>query len=313
MKRITTRPPSPGNLPSFRFTFLQNTSGGFHSDAVHANPTCTDGIKQSHLESESMIQTRCKSGKIRKDEALGYLNSMIQTRHLPSIWTFNCLLGALSKMKQYSTVVSTCKQLMGCAQFQPDVSTMAIFANCLCRLNWGDACFSVLAITVKYGLQPDAHFMASLLHGLCKNSSLAEAMAFFQEIETKGYACDESTYGTKTWEEGRFKPNQACYNPIIASLCKENRINEALALFRDMISKTVVPDIISYTTLIHGLGNMSQWDEVLSLFEKMTDQGVKPNEITYATMINGLCKARKTSKALEILIMMWKDGRLKPD
>ncbi|CAN6722742.1 unnamed protein product [Malus baccata var. baccata] len=145
MKRITTRTPFPGNLPSFIFTILQNPSRAFHSDAVNANPTCTHRIKQTLLVSESMIQTRCKSGKIRKDEALGYFYSMIQTKPLPSIWTFNCLLGALSKMKEYSAVVSMCKQLMGCAQFRPDVSTMTIFLNCLCRLNRMNACFSILS------------------------------------------------------------------------------------------------------------------------------------------------------------------------
>ena len=169
MKRITTRTPFPGNLPSFIFTILQNPSRGFHSDAVNANPTCTHTIKQTHLVSESMIQTRCKSGKIRKDEALGYFNSMIQIKPLPSIWTFNYLFGALSKMKEYSAVVSMCKQLMGCAQFRPDVCTMTIFLNCLCRLNRvKDLGFSVLAITLKYGLQPDARSISTFLHGLCK-------------------------------------------------------------------------------------------------------------------------------------------------
>nr|XP_017189578.2 pentatricopeptide repeat-containing protein At1g12775, mitochondrial-like [Malus domestica] len=251
MKRITTRPPSPGNLPSFFFTSLQNTSRGFHSNAVHANPTCKDRIKQTHLVPESTIQTRCKSGKIRKDEALGYFNSMIQTKPLPSIWTFNCLFGALSKMKQYSAVVSMCKQLMDCTQFRPEVGTMNIFLNCLCRLNRVNACFSVLAITLKYGLKPDACSINTLLHGLWKYSSLAEAMEFFQEIETKGYKCNEITCATminglckagktskaleiltKMWEGGRFNPNQECYNPIIDSLCKERRIDEALTLFR---------------------------------------------------------------------------------
>ncbi|XP_008380488.2 putative pentatricopeptide repeat-containing protein At1g12700, mitochondrial [Malus domestica] len=294
-------------------------------------PNSTDRFKQTHLESDNLIQTRCKSGKIRKDEALGYFDSMIQTKPLPSIWTFNCLFGALSKMKQYSAVVSMCKQLMGCAQFRLDVSTMTMFLNYMCRLNRMDLGFSVLAITLKYGLQPNAHSINTLLHGLCKNSSLAKAMEFFQEIEEKGYTCDEITYATiinglckagktskaleilmKMWEDGRLKPNQDCYNPIIDSLCKERRIGEALTLFRDMISKNVVPNVFSYATLIHGLCNTSRWEEVLSLFGGMVDQGVKPNVVTYNTLIYAMCQSGRFEKAKSFLICMLNSG-ISPD
>ncbi|XP_048435557.1 putative pentatricopeptide repeat-containing protein At1g12700, mitochondrial [Pyrus x bretschneideri] len=284
IKVITTRLPHSTGNPSFIFTFLHKKDG-FQSAAGNTNATSTDRFKRTHSESDKLIQTRCKSGNIRKDEALGYFDSMIQTKPLPSIWTFNCLFGALSKMKQYFSVVSMCKQLMGCAQFRPDVSTMTIFLNCVCRLNRVDLGFSVLAITLKYGLQPDAHSINTLLNGLCKNSSLAEAMELFKLIEEKGYTCNEITYATminglckagktskaleilmKMWEDGRFKPNQECYNPIIDNLCKERRIDEALTLFRDMISKSVVPNVFNYNTLIHGLCNTSRWEEVLSLF-----------------------------------------------
>lgn len=128
---------------------------------------------------ETLIQTRCKSGTLKSEEALGYFNSMIQTKPIPSNWTFKCLFGALYKMKHYSALVSMYKQLMGCRQFQPDVTTMNIFMNCLCRLNRVDLGFSVLALTFKYGLEPDAYSLNALLQGLCKNSALSEAVELF--------------------------------------------------------------------------------------------------------------------------------------
>ncbi|CAN6580195.1 unnamed protein product [Malus baccata var. baccata] len=330
IKVITTRLPNSTGNPSFLFPFLHKKDG-FHSAAGNANATSTDRFKQTRSESDNLIQTRCKSGKIRKDEALDYFDSMIQTKPLPSLWTFSCLFGALSKMKEYSAVVSMCKQLMCCAQFRPDVCTMNIFLNCLCRLNRVDLGFSVLAITLKYGLQPDSHSISILLHGLCKYSSWDEAMELFKLIEEKGYTCNEITYATminglckagktskaleilmKMWEDGRLKPNQNCYNPIMDSLCKERRIDDALTLFRDMISKSVVPGIITYSTLIHGLCNTSRWEEMLSLFEGMVDQGVKPNVITYNTLIYALCQSGRMEKAKSYLICMLNSG-ISPD
>ncbi|KAB2623300.1 pentatricopeptide repeat-containing protein [Pyrus ussuriensis x Pyrus communis] len=268
-----------------------------------------------------MIQTRCKSGKIRKDEALGYFNSMIQTKPLPSIWTFNCLLGALSKMKQYSAVVSMCKQLMGYAHFGPDVSTMTIFMNCLCRLNRVDLGFPVLAITLKYGLQPNAYSMNTLLHGF----SLAEATPFFQEIETKGYKCDEITYGTvinglckagktskaleiltKMWEDGRFKPNQECYNPIIDSLCKERQIDESgnweegVRLLKSMIDYGALPNIVTYNSVLDALYKEGKTAEALNLVDEMFRGGEKPDVVTYNTLIKGLCRTRQWKEATRL-------------
>ncbi|KAB2623297.1 pentatricopeptide repeat-containing protein [Pyrus ussuriensis x Pyrus communis] len=277
-----------------------------------------------------MIQTRCKSGKIRKDEALGYFNSMIQTKPLPSIWTFNCLLGAISKMKQYSAVVSMCKQLMGCAHFRPDVSTMTIFMNCLCRLNRVDLGFPVLAITLKYGLEPNARCINTLLHGLCK-------------YKEKGYTCNAITYAIminglckvgkiskaveilkKMWEDGRFKPIQDCYNPIIDGLCKESRMDDALTLFRDMISKKALalfgtmtkkrikPDVVTFTSLISASCKSGNWEEAVMLFKTMIDHVVLPNIVTYGAVLDALCKEGKTAEALNLVEEMIRRGE-KPD
>ncbi|KAB2623298.1 pentatricopeptide repeat-containing protein [Pyrus ussuriensis x Pyrus communis] len=281
-----------------------------------------------------MIRTRCKSGKIRKDEALGYFNSMIQTKPLPSIWTFNCLLGALSKMKQYSAVVSMCKQLMGYAHFRPDVSTMTIFMNCLCRLNRVDLGFPVLAITLKYGLEPDAHCISTLLHGLCK-------------YKEKGSTCDAITYATminglckvgkiskaveilkKMWEDGRFKPNKDCYNPIIDGLCKESRMDDALTLFRDMISKKriqealtlletmttkgIKPDVVTFNSLISASCKSGNWEEGVRLFKTMIGYGALPDIFTYNSVLDALCKEGKTTEALNLVNEMFRRGE-KPD
>ncbi|KAH0992684.1 hypothetical protein GBA52_004167 [Prunus armeniaca] len=81
-------------------------------------------------------------------------------------------------------------------------------------------------------------------------------MELFRKIEEKGLGCSEITYATiinalckagKTcialeilehmYEDARFKPYPQCYNPIIDSLCKERRIDEARTLFRDMNNK----------------------------------------------------------------------------
>ncbi|XP_021811597.1 pentatricopeptide repeat-containing protein At1g63130, mitochondrial-like [Prunus avium] len=268
---------------------------------------------------------RCKSGNLGLDEELGHFDSVIQMKPIPSIWALDHLLGALSKMNQCSTVVSMYKQMLACVGLHPEVSTLSVVINCLCRMNRVDLGFSVLATILKHGLQPNA-----LLHGICKYRSLSEAMELLRKIEEKGLACSEITYATiinglcrdgktcmaleileQMYEDGRFKPVPQCYNPIIDSLCKEKRIDEAaLTLFRDMINKSVAPNIINYSSLIYGLCNMDLWTRALALFEIMKNKGIKPDVFTFNSLIGASCKSGKLEEAVLLFRNMIDCGAL---
>ncbi|KAK9933323.1 hypothetical protein M0R45_020524 [Rubus argutus] len=265
---------------------------------------------------ERLIQTRCKSGTLGLDEALGYFNSMIQMKPIPSIRALNCLFGALSKMKQYCTVVSMYKQLMGCAHFQPDVFTMNVVINCLCRLNRVDLGFSALAITLKHGLQPDACSLNPLLHGLCKNSSsLGEGVDMFQKMG--GCACDEFTYAIII--NGLCKAGKTSnvmeileQSALISSHCKEDRMEEALSLFEMMTRKGIQPDVVTFTCLISAFCKSGKWEEAVQIFKNMIECGTLPNVCTFNAILDALCKEGKTSEALSLMEEMIHGG-VKPD
>ncbi|VVA34049.1 PREDICTED: pentatricopeptide [Prunus dulcis] len=261
---------------------------------------------------ETLIQTRCKSGTLESEEALGYFNSMIQTKPIPSNWTFKCLFGALYKMKQYSALVSMYKQLMGC-QFQPDVTAMNIFMNCLCRLNRVDLGFSVLALTFKYGLEPDAYSLNALLQGLCKNSALSEAVELFRKIEEKEYP-DVVTYNTLIyglcqsgkWEKAKsflicmvdsgIPPDVYTYGVLISALCKEERIQEALALFEDMTGKGINPNVFIFNSLVSASCKCCKWEKAAQLFQNMIDCGSLPDIVTFNAVLDALCKEGKMTR-----------------
>ncbi|XWS13407.1 hypothetical protein CRYUN_Cryun36dG0034700 [Craigia yunnanensis] len=142
MKRIAiispSFPPCTGN--SFLFSVSQLPRICFFSyysiSAVTGNENVNMGMsKPTHLE--NLVIHKCKSGSLKLDEALGFFNSMVSVRPLPSIWAFNHLLGALSKMKHYSTVVSLSRQMMTCSEIQPDIFTITTLMNCLCNLKKG--------------------------------------------------------------------------------------------------------------------------------------------------------------------------------
>ncbi|XWS09169.1 hypothetical protein CRYUN_Cryun40dG0063300 [Craigia yunnanensis] len=160
MKRITTISPFPGKyyfllslcqLPRIRIYFISccPTSAAVVDDKT----TRMAIIKSKHFE--SLIIAKSKSGSLDLQDALFLFDSIIQIRPLPSIYAFNHLLGAVSKMKHYSIAVSMCKQMMACNDIQPDICAMTTLMSCLCNLKKVDLGFSVLAMIVKLRLNPN--------------------------------------------------------------------------------------------------------------------------------------------------------------
>ncbi|KAF3456599.1 hypothetical protein FNV43_RR01253 [Rhamnella rubrinervis] len=157
MKTINKAEAHSGN-PSF-FTLLRSYAALGITNSTHL---------------EKLIQTGCKSGTLKLDEALSFFQSLIHSRPMPSDWAFNQLIGTLSKMNHHSTVVSMIRQMRAVVDLDPQVSAMNIVIKCYCRLNKADLGFSVLAITRKCGLQSNANTIDKLLNGLCRDKESME-------------------------------------------------------------------------------------------------------------------------------------------
>ncbi|OMO88294.1 hypothetical protein COLO4_20322 [Corchorus olitorius] len=334
MKMIS--PSFPGNSALFSFFDFQLCTiffiARYSSFAAVNDKHVKEGLSKptpTHLE--KLVIDKCKSRSLKLDEALGFFNFMISQRPLPSIWAFNHLLGALAKMKHYSTVVSMCKQMMGCEGMHPDIATMNIFMNCFCNLKQADFCFSVLALILKLGLQPNSYSMNYLLLGRINEGKIDEAMKLFWQIVQTGYPYNVYTcnviigglcksgytrYAVKILKKMNgsrsLEPNVVTYSVIIDGFCKEGSVDKSLIIFQDMLDRGVEPNIVTYTTLIQGLCGNGQWNEAKGLIADMINRGISPNVYTFNTLIDSLCKEGKTGKAFELLQLMTQKG-LKPD
>ncbi|CAL8082415.1 unnamed protein product [Prunus armeniaca] len=84
-----------------------------------------------------------------------------------------CFRGKMDKAKKDPNPKETIdleKLMLGC---------IGLHAEVRC---WVDLGFSVLATTLKHGLQHNAYTLTALLHGVCKYRSISEAMQLFRKI-----------------------------------------------------------------------------------------------------------------------------------
>ena len=65
------------------------------------------------------------------------------------------------------------------------------------------------------------------------------------------------------------KPDEILYNCIIDTCVKYNKIEQAQAIFNDMIDAGISPSKITYAVMIRGYGNEFSLDKAFEIFEEM--------------------------------------------
>uniref|UniRef100_A0A0E0IUG0 Pentacotripeptide-repeat region of PRORP domain-containing protein n=2 Tax=Oryza nivara TaxID=4536 RepID=A0A0E0IUG0_ORYNI len=141
-----------------------------------------------------------------------------------------------------------------------------------------------------------------------------------------------------------------CFNNIIGKLCENGMLEEAEKLFEEMETKSVLPDVYTYTYLVdscfkvgrvddtiqyfykmadgrehgpkfnigffnrmfEGLTEAGRMDDALKVYGRMPDKEIKPNTTTFETLVNALCKEGDLDKARELVSDMAKGGVTPP-
>lgn len=98
-----------------------------------------------------------------------------------------------------------------------------------------------------------------------------------------------------------FSINSYLMNISLKCFCDCGMAVKALDLFSEMMSISVVPDIVSFNTLMKGLCKEKRVKEALDLKGRMEEANVAPNQISYTILIDGLCVGGEVDNAMELV------------
>uniref|UniRef100_A0A0D9WF67 PROP1-like PPR domain-containing protein n=1 Tax=Leersia perrieri TaxID=77586 RepID=A0A0D9WF67_9ORYZ len=104
------------------------------------------------------------------------------------------------------------------------------------------------------------------------------------------------------------KPNSDSFNIVVCGLCKDKKLDMALALTKDMISLGCKGKILMFNDLIHELCIIDRLEEGFGIFNQMKDLGLIPSEFTYNSLFYGICRRKDPKAALDLLEEMRKNG-----
>jgi pentatricopeptide repeat protein len=94
-----------------------------------------------------------------------------------------------------------------------------------------------------------------------------------------------------------------CFNNIIGKLCENGMHAEAEKLFEEMETKSVLPDVYTYTYLVDSCLKEGRVDDTMQYFYKMADgreHGPKFNIGFFKRMFEGLTEAGRIDDALKV-------------
>ncbi|GFY88170.1 tetratricopeptide repeat (TPR)-like superfamily protein [Actinidia rufa] len=112
--------------------------------------------------------------------------------------------------------------------------------------------------------------------------------------------------------KSHIQPNAHTFNIFIHGWCKINRVDEAHWTIQEMKGYGCRPCVISYSIIIQSYCRQSSFHKVYELLDDMEAQGCPPNVVTYTTIMYSLAKSDEFEEALQIPERMKSVG-CKPD
>ncbi|XP_044511669.1 pentatricopeptide repeat-containing protein At5g39710 [Mangifera indica] len=85
--------------------------------------------------------------------------------------------------------------------------------------------------------------------------------------------------------EKSFQTNVRDYSKLIEAYAKENRLEDAERIFKQMNENGILPDILTATVLVHMYSKAGNLDRAKEAFERLKSHGFQPDMKVYNSMI----------------------------
>jgi len=99
-----------------------------------------------------------------------------------------------------------------------------------------------------------------------------------------------------------IRPDVCTYNILIKAKCEDGQVDTASELFDEMQKRGsgCRPNVITYTILMRGFCQQGKLECVIGLVDDMGRNGCVPDVVAYNTLMNGLCKQGSLRHAIEV-------------
>ncbi|KAF8103466.1 hypothetical protein N665_0188s0402 [Sinapis alba] len=266
------------------------------------------------------------------DEAVKLLDEIIERGGEPNLVSYNVLLTGFCKEGRTDDALKMFRELPE-KGFKPNVVSYNICLRCLCCDGRWEEANALLAEMDGGDRTPSVVTYNILINSLAFHGRTEQALEVLNEM-SKGnhqFRVTATSYNpviARLCKEGkvdlvvkclddmiyrRCKPNEGTYNAI-GALCEHNnnKVQEAFYIIQSLSNKQRCCTHDFYKSVITSLCRKGNTFAAFQLLYEMTRCGFDPDSHTYSALIRGLCNEGMFDGAMEVLSIMEESEYCKP-
>ncbi|KAL2895466.1 hypothetical protein RDABS01_011375, partial [Bienertia sinuspersici] len=251
-------------------------------------------------------------------EALLVFREMVLKGFRPNVFTMSSILPACSKLK----CLDSGRQIHGYAVkngFGENAFVTSALVDVKCVQNGENIRALELLVQMQVdGLQPNHITITSALPACSNLESLRKGKEFHAYIFRNSICTDMTTTTALVYMYAKcgeldtsckifsMMPSKdvVAWNTIIIANAMHGRGEEAVLLFRSMITYGVKPNSVTFTGVLSGCSHSRLVDEGLQVFHSMRDHFVEPDVDHYSTLVDILSRAGRLDEAYKYIHSM---------
>ncbi|KAL9246116.1 hypothetical protein vseg_019691 [Gypsophila vaccaria] len=237
------------------------------------------GFTPSLVSYNSIIHGLCKDGGCMR--AFQLFQEGVAFGYIPSEFTFKlltetlCQEGDVTKAKEVLEYIINMKNVDRTRMYN-------IYLRALCFVNNTAELLNTLVLMLQTHCRPDIITLNTVISGLCKMGRIQDAMEVFHDMLTAKFS----------------EPDTVTFTTVIGGLLNLGEVKEALILLHEkMPERCLRPNVVTYNVVLRGLFKLEKSNEAMEIYKTMVTQGINADSTTFTIVIDGLCEAGRLAEA----------------
>ncbi|KAF8714856.1 hypothetical protein HU200_027390 [Digitaria exilis] len=171
--------------------------------------------------------------------------------------------------------------------YSPDVWSFNVVIKGVCRVSNVRKALELVERMGEFGCSPDTVTHNILVDGLCRVNEVNKGREVLRRLQ----------------RDGVCMPNVVTYTSVISGYCKAGRMEDAMAVYNDMLESGTKPNTITYNVLINGYGKAGDIESAVGMYQQLMLRRCPPDVVTFSSLIDGYCRCGQLDGAMRI----WKE------
>ncbi|KAL3643186.1 hypothetical protein CASFOL_014001 [Castilleja foliolosa] len=267
----------------------------------------------------SLVRGICMRGNLNK--TLQFVERLMQKGLVPNAFTYSILLEAAYKEKGVDEAIKLLDDILEKGG-NPNLVSYNVILTGLCKEGRVEEAMGLFRALPGKGFCPNVVSYNILLRSLCYEGRWEEANELLAEMDGEDRSPSIVTYNIligslaehgltdqalevldELFQAGRFDPDAASYNPVLARLCREKRVDDVLKCLDEMCLRKCSPNEGTYNAIAF-LCDEGMVKEAFSIIESLRAKQDLPTGDYYRNVISSLCRKGNTYPAFRLLYEM---------